>query len=178
MTECVCFNKNGKKCKRMCDSGVCWQHKAPLLLNSKLLHKTSILGMQKIVQSGMLLDSGELIKQQIFTPGGEGNISRRACCNPLMYPNQDDIPSTCNEACATYFRLLPAWMRVDAPRKGHCLLQFSTQLLCEDSVKWFFNTMENNGFLISNREAYYGFDSSIPSRSILSSDISLSLIHI
>jgi hypothetical protein len=171
MSECICLNKNGEKCKRVCDTGVCWQHKAPLLLGSKLIHKTSLDGMHRIVESGVLLDSGELIKRQIFTPGGEGNISKRKCCDPRSYSNQRDIPSWCLEACATYFRLVLKDKKIRKPPKGRCLLQFSTRILCNEDVDWHFNTMENNGFLISDGSAFYGIDSDIPSRTVRKNDI-------
>lgn len=85
MSECLCIEKDGEKCRRICDQDFCWKHQAQLLRGSKLVHSTSIESMRRIVDSGILYDSGELIKRQLFMPGGEGNISKRKCCNPYDY---------------------------------------------------------------------------------------------
>ena len=169
----MCLRKNGEKCKRICNEGVCWQHKAQLLNGSKLIHSTSLAALKLIVEGGILYHSGELIKRQIFIQGGEGNISRRQCCNPYDYPTQESIPSWCLEACATYFRLLTQGTPIPKPRPGKCILRFSTVILCEDEFTWHLNTMENNGFLISANSAHYGEDSDIYSRTLLKKDIGM-----
>ena len=173
MSECLCLRKDGEKCRRICDEGVCWQHQAQILNGSKLIHSTTIESMLRIVDNGILYDSGELIKRQIFMAGGEGNLSKRKCCNPYDYPIQEDIPSWCLEACATYFRLLRNETPIPKPKAGKCILRFSTVILCKEGVEWHINTMENNGFLISNNSAYYGHHSEIPSRTLLKKDINL-----
>ena len=171
MTSCVSTTKDGERCKRVSEEGVCWQHKSQLLYKSKLIHSTPIFSLKKIIDSGMLYDSGELIKRKIFENGGEGNISARNCCNPYLYPFQEQIPKDCNEACGTYFRLFLEGTPLPKIHRGKCLISFSTQILCEDGVEWHINTCENNGFLISRGVAEYG-DCDSNQRTILKRDIS------
>jgi hypothetical protein len=156
MASCISTTKDGERCKRVSEEGVCWQHKSQLLHKAKIIHSTAIVSLQKIVESGILYDSGELIKRRIFESGGEGNIAVRKCCNPYLYTLQEQIPKSCDEACATYFRLLLEDTPLPGIHKGKCLISFSTQILCEDDVEWHINTCENNGFLISGGIAYYG----------------------
>jgi hypothetical protein len=154
----------------VCVEDVCWQHKAEMLRGSKLIHSTTIESMRLIVQSGILYSSDELVRRQIFMKGGEGNIGKRKCCNPYDYPNQSDVPGSCSEACATYFRFLLQGRPIPIPKRGMCILRFSTNILCNEDFEWHFNSEENNGFLISNNVARWG-SGEYESRTILKRDI-------
>ena len=43
MASCVSTTKDGERCKRVAEEGVCWQHKSQLLHKAKIIHSTAEL---------------------------------------------------------------------------------------------------------------------------------------
>jgi len=132
----------------------------------QLVHYTSRQNLQKILDSGHILDQLGRHKMKVVT--GEGDTSR-ICCYPTntykgiesQHKTKPQVASTkktpkCTEGCGVYFRIVKPGQKIIPPRKTQVALVFSQSLL--HRYKWHINFCENNGLYIDDHIPWYGDD--------------------
>lgn len=118
----------------------------------KLLHYTSAKNVDKIVESGRLLDN----LGRIFKPVnvGEGELGRQCCYPSNTYSELEKKGSKCGEGCGVYFRVAKEGEKIPRPKRGKVLFIFNSELLKHH--KWHINFCENNGLFIDDNVAAFG----------------------
>ena len=132
----------------------------------QLVHYTSRQNLQKILDSGHILDQLGRHKMKVVT--GEGDTSR-ICCYPTntytgiesKHKSKTKVASTkkqpkCTEGCGVYFRIVKPGQKIIPPRKTQVALIFSQSLLRR--YKWHINFCENNGLYMDDHIPWYGDD--------------------
>ena len=131
----------------------------------QLVHYTSRQNLQKILDSGRILDQLGRHKMKVVT--GEGDTSRICCYPTNTYKGIESQhktkqtstkkPPKCTEGCGVYFRIVKPGQKIVPPRKTQVALVFSQSLLRR--YKWHINFCENNGLYMDDHIPWYGDDS-------------------